>query len=82
MASTQLITDLNTCYTTGPTATSQANSINPANAILDIYGILYSAIVALKGLKYNLNTYVYADLDSVQPDPIRATLLGVIQSLV
>lgn len=47
-ASVALLTDVGSAITTGPSATSQTNAVNPANKMLDLKGSLELAKLKLQ----------------------------------
>jgi len=84
-ASTTIITDLTTADSTGPTATSLANSNNPANEIMDLRGNINLCLVKAKELKELLNAIVGGGIHSGimdAADPIKTNLSNVLLSLV
>lgn len=78
-ASTQIITDLGTADTTGPNATSLANSNAAAGPIQDLKGNINLALLKAKELK-TLLTAINSDLDA--GDTIKTQVGNVLLSLV
>jgi len=77
-ASTQLITDMTTVSTTGPTAATAAKAIAPAGPIQDWAGQVQTCIIDLSDLK-NKITLIIAATDAA--DPMLTTLNNVLLSL-
>lgn len=78
-ASTQLLTDIQTCITNGPTALTQTAAINATGPIIDPVGSLYLIQTKLKETKVLLNALI-----SVQDagDGNKTTLQNIVASFV
>jgi hypothetical protein len=85
-ASTTIITDLTTADTTGPSATTLANSNSAAGPIMDVRGNINLALLKAKELKELLNNMLGAGAHPTSiidgSDPIKTNLNNVLLSLV
>ena len=61
-----MLADATSAVADTPTATSLANSVNPANAIVDIPGMLNNYLISLKEMKTKL-TILRTVVDSADP---------------
>jgi len=77
--STQILTDIQSAITTGPSAATTANFNAAAGPILDPVGTLYLLQTKFKESKVLLNAYV-TSMDG--SDPIKTTLQGILNDLV
>ena len=78
-ASTQLITDLKSAYSTGPSANTQANAIAAAGPVQDAFATINLALIKLEEANRLLTSFgVIVD----SGDPIKSTVANVLLSLV
>ncbi len=77
--SAQILTDLGTAITTGPTATSDAKSLAAAGPITDTRAMLQNLLVSAKEFKQKTNE-VLAALDA--GDGIKASIQNIHDTFV
>lgn len=77
--SSQILTDLNSAITTGPSAATQANAIAAAGPIIDFLGSLELARTKAKELKALLTTMISV-FDS--GDSIKSTITNIRDTFV